>query len=149
MSAMQMTKITTVEGIGQKYRELVDTLDVPSYYRTFHTTPQHDGSPHIEKEGDCFCFVVTERGQEFTRIRTADPDEILYLLLEGVTHVAATTYELKNRVEGIDGLEVWFPYQERLLGKLRTEWGVRKRQEHEKILLEHPFQKGAEQRRAW
>ena len=134
-----MESITTVEDIGRKFRELVAGLDVHPYYKTFHTTPQHDGSPHIEKEGDTFCYVITERGQEFKRIRTTDPDEILYMLLDGITQVVATTYELKHRVEGSDGREVWFPYQERLLGDLKPEWGLRKRREHEKILIRHRF----------
>lgn len=134
-----MKNITTVESIGHKFLELVADIDVHPSYKAFHTTPQHDGSPHIEKEGDSFCFVVTERGQEFARIGTTDPDEILYLLLDGVTQVAATTYELKNRVEGIDGREVWFPYQEQLLGALKPEWGIRKKREHEKLLIQHPF----------
>jgi hypothetical protein len=141
-----MSKITTVEGIGKRFRELVVDLDVHPYYKTFHTTPQHDGSPHIEKEGDKFCFVVTERGSELDRIRTKDPDEILYMLLEGVTSVIATAYELKNRVEGTDGREVWFPYQEKLLHDIKPEWGDRKRHEHQRILGTHPFRKKAEQK---
>ena len=141
-----MSKITTVEGIGRRFRELAADLDVHPYYKKFHTTPQHDGSPHIEKEGDQFCFVVTERGSELERIRTNDPDEILYMLLEGVTMVVATDYELKNRVEGTDGREVWFPYQEKLLYDLKPEWGARKRHEHQRILTAHPFRKKAEQK---
>ena len=140
-----MKKITTVEGIGQKFRELVSGLDVDPYYKVFHTTPQHDGSPHIEREGNEFCFVVTERGTEFKRVRTADPDEILYMLLNGVTLVAATGYELNNRIEGTDGREVWFPYQQRLLHDLKPEWGDRKKREHLKILTTHPFHGETEQ----
>jgi len=134
-----MKDITTIEEIGREFRRLVAELDVDPYYKVFHTTPQHDGLPHIEKEGNEFCFVVTERGREFERIRTTDPDEILYRLLDGVTMVAATGYELKNRIEGTDGREVWFLYQEQLLRELKPEWGERKKQEHDKILTTHPF----------
>ena len=136
-----MSTSTSVEDIGRKFREIVADLNIHPCYKIFHTSPQHDGSPHIEKEGDQFCFVVTERGSELERIRTSDPDEILYMLLNGVTQVIATDYELKNRVEGTDGREVWFPYQEQLLHDLKPEWGTRKRREHQKILITHPFQK--------
>jgi hypothetical protein len=139
-----MKTITTVDCIGRKFRDLVAGLDVDPYYKVFHTTPQHDGSPHIEKQGNEFSFVVTERGSELQRIRTTDPDEILYMLLDGVTQVAATAFELKNRVAGTDGREVWFPHQEQLLYDLKPQWGQRKRQEHQEILATHPFCKKSE-----
>ncbi|MEM0966106.1 MAG: Imm63 family immunity protein [Verrucomicrobiota bacterium] len=134
-----MNDITTVEGIGKKFREYVSTLDLPQYYKTFHTTPQHDGSPHIESEGNEFHFVVTERGEEFQRIRSFDPNEILYLLLSGVTHYAATQHELKNRIEGKDCREIFFPHQEQLLHQMNPTWGERKKKEHEVILSKHPL----------
>ena len=131
-SAKEMNQITTVDGIARKFREYVSGLDVPDYYKAFHTTPQHDGSPHIEKEGIEFHFVVTERGEEYERTRTFDSDEILYLLLDGVTSYAAGQFELKNRIEGKDGREIWFPYQEQLLSEMKPEWGERKKKEHAK-----------------
>jgi hypothetical protein len=134
-----MGTITTVEGIGDRFRDLISGLEVGDYYRTFHTTPQHDGSPHIEQEGDEFHFVVTERGSEFERRRTKDPEEILYWLLDGVTKVIATNYELRNRDETRDGREIWFPLQEKLLYELKPEWGVRKQEEHMRILHDHPM----------
>lgn len=134
-----MTAPRTVADIGKCFRELVSGLDVHPYYRTFHTTPQHDGSPHVEQHGEEYHFIVTERGSEFERRRTTYPEEILYWLLEGVTQVAATNYELKNRIKGKDGREIWFPYQEKLLFNLKPEWGIRKRQEHLRILCDHPL----------
>jgi hypothetical protein len=134
-----MTPITTVEGIGRRFQELASGLDVDPYYRTFHTSPQHDGSPHIEQVGAEFHFVVTERGSEFERRKTIDPDEILYWLLDGVTQIAATNHELRNRIEGTDGRENWFPFQERLLYAMKPEWGVRKQQQHFRILRDHPL----------
>ncbi len=140
-----MQAITTVEEIEQRFRELVARIDVEPFFKVFHATPQHDGSPHIEKKGDDFCYVVTERGVELERITTTDPDEILYLLLDRVTQHAATTYELKRRVEGSDSREIWFPYQEQLLCGLKPEWGMRKQQEHQRILASFPFRTRAEQ----
>lgn len=134
-----MDTITTVGGIGERFRNLASALDVADYYRAFHTTPQHDGSPHIEQEGDEFHFVVTERGSELERRRTKDPEEILYWLLDGVTQIVATNYELKNRDENRDGREIWFPLQEKLLFNMKPEWGIRKQQAHLKILRDHPM----------
>ena len=134
-----MNRITTVEGIGRRFRELVKHLDVHPCYKTFHTMPQHDGSPHIEQSGDEFDYVITERGSEYARFRTTDPDEILYKLVDSATQVAATNYELKHRIAGRDGREIWFPYQEDLLHAIKPEWGARKRDEHMRILINHPY----------
>ncbi len=120
---------------------MVADLDVEPYYKAFHTTPQHDGSPHIEIEGKKFVFVVTERGSEFERIPGLSADEVLYMLLNGITQHMATTYELQNRVAGADGRSVWFPYQERLMEELKPDWGARLRQEHQRVLEIHPFRK--------
>jgi hypothetical protein len=128
------------ETLRSRFKELVSDLDIDPYYTTFHTTPQHDGSPHIEKKGNEYHFVVTERGSEFERIKTDDPEEILYMLVEGVTFTIATQYELKNRIEDRDGREMWFPYQEQLLSNMKKEWGERKRSEHDKILKRSPIE---------
>ncbi len=134
-----MLPITTVEGIGKRFRELAAGLDVDPYYRVWNTTPQHDGSAHIEQIGSEFHFVVTERGGELERRRTTDPEEILYWLLDSVTQVAATNYELKHRIEGRDGRELWFPFQEKLLYDMKPDWGVRKQQQDSRILRDHPL----------
>ena len=129
----------TTPEIECRFRELVSRLEVSDYLRAFHTTPQHDGSPHIERVGEEFHFVVTERGSELERKRTSDPEEILYWLLEGVTMQVATRFETKNRIAGRDSREIWFPYQEELLRSLKPEWGERKKKAHARILEAHPF----------
>ncbi len=134
-----MSNEAKIQALGREFRNLVKDFDIHPCYKSFHTTPQHDGSPHIEMEGDEYCFVVTERGQEYERIRSLDPDEILYLLVEGVTSVVATKFELENRVSDQDGRRIWFLYQQRLLYEMKPDWGLRKREDHERILKTAPF----------
>lgn len=86
-----------------------------------------------------FEYVVTERGSELERISGLDSDQVLYLLLKGITGVIATSYELRNRKPNGDGRAVWFPYQEKLMSSLRPSWGVRLKAAHEHILQTHPF----------
>jgi hypothetical protein len=131
--------ITTLSALAAEFKKLSSGLDVEDYYKTFHTTPQHDGSPHIELGDGGFEFVVTERGTEFERIKGLSADDILYLLLEGATMEMATEYELKNRKPGIDGRSVWFPYQEQLMASLKPAWGERLALEHKKVLNKHPI----------
>lgn len=134
-----MSDIASLTDLAQKFQTMVAGLDVELYYKSFHTTPQHDGSPHIEVADGKFQFVVTERGSEFERIGNLSADDVLYLLFEGITLHMATTYELKNRVPGIDGRSVWFPYQEGLMENLNSSWGERLREEHRRVLKNHPF----------
>ena len=136
-----MSDITSLADLAQKFRAMVAGLDVEPYYKSFHTAPQHDGSPHIEVGDGKFQFVVTERGTEFERIGNLSADDVLYLLFDGITQRMATTYELKNRMPETDGRSVWFPYQERLMANLNPEWGERLRKAHQDVLANHPLRK--------
>jgi hypothetical protein len=126
-------------GLAAEFRSMAEHLDVEPYYKAFHTSPQHDGAPHVEMRSGKFEFVVTERGSELERISGLDNDEVLYLLFEGITSIMATSYELRNRKPTGDGRAVWFPYQEKLMAGLRPSWGVRLKAEHEQILQKSPF----------
>lgn len=125
--------------LANEFHSMVEPLDVEPYYRAFHTSPQHDGSPHIEMRSGKFEFVVTERGSELERISGLNTDEALYLLFEGITSVMATSYEMRNRKPSGDSRAVWFPYQEELMAKLKPSWGVRLKAKHEQILQTFPF----------
>jgi hypothetical protein len=129
----------SLSGLAAEFRSMAEQLDVEPYYKAFHTSPQHDGAPHVEMKSGKFEFVVTERGSELERISGLDNDEVLYLLFEGITSIMATSYELRNRKPTGDGRAVWFPYQEKLMAGLRPSWGVRLKAEHEQILQKAPF----------
>lgn len=135
-----MSDIELLSALAQKFHAMAAGLDVEPYFKSFHTTPQHDGSPHIEVADGKFQFVVTERGSEFERIKNLSADDVLYLLFNGITQHMATRYELKNRVPETDGRSVWFPYQERLMERLNPVWGERLRKEHQRILENYPLQ---------
>jgi hypothetical protein len=78
-----MFMASTLSALAKEFKKLSSTLDVSDDYKAFYTTPQHDGSPHIEIGSDGFRFVVTERGHELERETGLSADEVLYLLLEG------------------------------------------------------------------
>lgn len=131
----------SLSSLAAEFRSMAERLDVEPYYKAFHTSPQHDGAPHVEMRSGKFEFVVTERGSELERISGLDNDEVLYLLFEGITSIMATSYELRNRKPTGDGRAVWFPYQEKLMAGLRPSWGVRLKAEHEQILQKSPFRR--------
>jgi hypothetical protein len=134
-----MSDLASLSELAEKFQSFAASLDVEPHFKVFRTSPQHDGSPHIEAVAGKFQFVVTERGSEFERIKDLSADDVLYLLLEGVTHHMATRYELQNRLPGGDGRSVWFPYQERLMESMNHSWGQRLREKHRRVLEEHPF----------
>lgn len=129
----------SLSALAAEFCSMVEHLDAESYYKAFHTSPQHDGSPHVEMKSEKFEYVVTERGSELERISGLDSDQVLYLLLRGITCVIATSYELRIRQPSDDVRAVWFPYQEKLMSSLRPSWGVRLEAEHEQIMQTYPF----------
>lgn len=134
-----MSDIASLSDLAKKFRSMAAALDVEPYYKSFRTAPKHDGSPHIEMVDGKFQFVVTERGSEFERIGNLSADDVLYLLFEGITLHIATQYELRNRVSGVDGRSVWFPFQEKLMANLNPLWGEKLKAAHQRILANHPL----------
>lgn len=59
-----------------------------SYLPTFGQTVD-GGRPHIEFDGDAFHFVVVDRGRTLEHVRSTDPSENLYLVLDTITFTVA------------------------------------------------------------
>jgi len=107
--------------------------------RSLRTSAQHDGSAHVEVRADSYHYVVTERGSEFERRRTTDPDELLFWLMSDVTFSLASEYELEHRVFGRDFRRLLFQKQIDLMGQLNADWSERKKQEIERVLAAYPY----------
>jgi hypothetical protein len=105
---------------------------------TINTQSTEDGSPHIEVS-DAYYLVVRERGIELSRKRTANLDELLYWILEGLTAQMSWDFELRHRREGEDSRRQAFAKQIELLATLSSEWAERQRLEQAAILERHPF----------
>jgi len=131
--------MNNINEIRNEFKRIVNDLDVHDSYKVFHDSPTHDGSPHVEKNGNDWFFIVTEKGSEFERVKSSDPNYILYLLIGCVTHNMATRYELQNRVPNIDGRRIWFEYDIKLLKNINPNWANWKRQEYDMALKLHPF----------
>ena len=129
----------TISAIKSRYYSMAKQLQAPPAHIRFATTPQHDGSPHVERGGDLFCYVVTERGQELKRRRTADSDELLYWLLSDLTWAMAIDYELRHRVTKHDVRRLLFKKHLELLAQLNSEWSHRKKAEYDQVLATHPY----------
>jgi hypothetical protein len=107
---------------------------LPTYGRS-----EDGGRAHIEVDQVNYHFVIAERGTENTRVSTPDLDDLLYLVFECVTFSLAGQYEVRHRVQTQDCRRILFKHQIELLSKLSEAWSVRRAQEQNRILCQHPF----------
>jgi hypothetical protein len=129
----------TIQRLRRQYQAIAKRLCAPREYVMFAETPQHDGSPHVEHEGDELIYVVTERGARFEERRTRDPDELLFWLVSDLTRQMALDFELAHRVESEDSRRQWFAKHLELLTAVKPEWASRKKREYDELLVEHPY----------
>jgi hypothetical protein len=100
---------------------------------------EQSGRPHIEVDDHQYHYVVAERGQEFTRVRTKDLDELLYVVFKSVTGDLAGDFELKHRAVGQDSRRLLFKHQIDLISILSPGWAERLAEHLERVLREYPF----------
>jgi len=101
--------------------------------------PVGDATPYIEKVDGQFHYVISERGQEYKRVASADPYEILRLLFDDVTFTMASQFEVNNRAAYQDCRRILFAKQVELLGTLDPAWAQSQQKEQQRILKENPF----------
>jgi hypothetical protein len=106
----------------------------------FHTQATHTGASHVELDGDSYHYVITERGSEFERRKTHDPDELLYWLLYDVVFDLAVGYEVEHRVEGRDFRRLMFEKKVEYMEVLNPHWAQRVRDHNARVLAAHPFE---------
>lgn len=128
-----------IDALKDRFLELARAIDVPRSFVSFNEHATHDGSVHVELAGSHLYYVVTERGIEFERRHTEDPDTLLYWLVRDLTFQAACDWELKHRRENEDFRRQLFAKQLELLGSVKEEWRATREAEIRLTLAEHPF----------
>jgi len=129
----------TLDSIRDQFLEIARNLHAPAKCARFNTSAQHDGCPHVECTNGEFNYVVTERGNEFERRKTNDPQELLFWLVSDLTWELALEWELRHRIPGEDFRRQLFRKDIELITQINPEWARRKREKYEKILGEYPF----------
>lgn len=97
------------------------------------------GAPHIEFVAGAYHYVVTERGEEYSREACNEIDEILFAIFKHITFSMVVRYEVDNRDESKDSRRMLFDYQLKLLGAISEEWATKRQREFERVLLVNPF----------
>ena len=106
---------------------------------------EQTGRPHIEADAAGWHYVGCERGTEFERAASADPEEIAFLACRDMAFEMACEQELASHVPGQDSRRRIFAIELELLRTVDPAWADRVRAENERILAEHPFVDGAPQ----
>ncbi len=135
--------------LHERYRDLCERLGhapAYSYQHQIQTRPLVDGAPHVEMNDGRYDYVVTERGRELERRTAEDEDELLYWLIGDVTKGVAIQLASRKLFRHGDSRRDWFAKDVELLGKLRAEWGDRRRAEYAQVLGKYPFR---DKKRAW
>ena len=76
--------------------------------------------PFIEIKSGYYQYVVMERGQEITRRKTQDLDELLYWLISNDISKIASNWELRHRKEGKDCRRLIFAKEVELFKKINS-----------------------------
>jgi len=130
----------SISTLKSAYYDIAKRLNAPRRCVRFATTPQHDGSPHIESNATEFAYVITERGEEYERRQTINDDDILYWLVGDLTRDMASEYELSHRIPTADSRRILFQKHVELLGIINRDWQARKESEYRAVLEQQPFQ---------
>jgi len=100
--------------------------------------PKGDATPFIEMRNGQFHFVISERGYESKRA-IGNADEVLALLLDGITFTLASGFAARHSVKGQDFRRALFTKQIELLTLLNPEWAQSVSEKQRAILQEFPF----------
>lgn len=101
-------------------------------------TPRFDGSAHAEQDGNTYYYVQTERGVEFERRKTADPNELLFWFVQDLTSEIARDWEMDHRVASQDRRRMWFNKHIELLRDIDESWANLQETYYNDVLAKHP-----------
>src|SRR5687767_5055449 len=100
---------------------------------------EESGRPHIEVTSDRLCYIVRERGHEFSRTCFNSLEDLLFITFKNITLDIAGSYEVRNRIKTQDSRRLIFAKQLDLMDMLNPLWKSKLIEDHNKILSTHPF----------
>ena len=126
----------TLEAIQLRFFAIANQLDSQ---RALPIFPQHDGSAHAEQLGNSYFYVVTDRGTEFQRRETQNPDELLSWFVRDLTSEIAGRWELDHRLPGQDSRRLRFKRHIELLRSVDEFWADQQQAHYNDVLMMCPF----------
>lgn len=128
--------------LGKRIGLEEDFKEYPIFAKSSHVFPE-GSSVYVEE--NIYHFVVMERGRVVEQHESADVNDILYYVFEGITSTLASKYEVKHRKEDEDCRRGWWKEQLRLLEMINPQFARICYQEINQILKNYPFQDGKEE----
>lgn len=120
-------------------RSMGEKINAPSALLSIPSQSPGNGTPHMEVDDNNYMYVVSERGEEFSRQITTDLDELLYWIFDSVTFSMAVKYEIDHRAGGEGPRRVIFSKQLEILAFLKAEWAVLAKKNIDEIIKNHPY----------
>ena len=114
-------------------------IDAPKSLLSIPDQPIGNGTPHVEIHSSDYHYVVSERGIEYSRIKTKDIDKLMYWIFSDITSSMSFSYEVKNRIERQDIRRVIFKCQLNLLRKMNYKWAEKETENIESIIKNNPY----------
>lgn len=115
------------------------SISAPMSLLFVRDTPSDDGSPHVETSNGSYAYVLCERGIERSRRNVKKLDDLLFMIMQGVTSDMALSYELSHRENGEDFRRVYFEKWISLMAAVNPDWGDMQREAVASILRQSPY----------
>lgn len=117
--------MVSIEEIREIVRAEGEKIQAPSSLLTIASRSRGDGSPHVELSGSRYNYVVSERGQEFSRKSTGDLDELLFWIFSDIASSMAQKKcsTIVKRV-GEDPRRCVFQEKIDLLKRINEDWAL-------------------------
>jgi hypothetical protein len=108
--------------------------DLPSF-----GTPRGDGRPAVEVSGPVLSLVESERGHEYSRYSTEDPDEFAYAVLAQSITLNCALWLGQINIPYVDRRLLGFTRECHLFGCLDSRWRDRRRADLIQEIAIHPI----------
>ena len=125
--------------IRRRFAEIIGKLEGVAEPPPIPRETDDMATPHVERKGNRWHWVVCERGKEYERKVCEIDDDLLYLLTHDVVRDEGWSYELARRVDGQDSRRIAFARMIEQMGRVSPEWQARLKAELDAVLSEHPY----------
>ena len=111
-----------IKSILEKINCIIDERILPTY-----GLPIGDGTPCININESGYNYIISERGNEYSRKVTKKIDELLYWTFRDIA------FEIINKTN--KKREEWFKEEENFIKKINENWAILLEEEHRKKLF--------------
>ncbi|MEM9859817.1 MAG: Imm63 family immunity protein [Bacteroidota bacterium] len=128
-----------IEEVKRQIASAAELINAPKNLLPSYDRPRQDAHPYIEVDSLGYHFIISERFIELERRTTNDINDLIYWVLDGITHEMAVRKELKYRKEREDFRRQLFEIQVDLMEKVSIDYAKRLKKKISEILNVSPY----------